>query len=83
LEKEYENFQWHVALSQPKLDDQWQGYSGYIHQMFLEQYLNDHEAPEDCEYYLCGPPILTAAVVDMLVDLGVDPENILYDDFGS
>ena len=83
LQAEFDNFQWHVALSQAKDSDNWSGYLGYVHEMLLEQYLNQHDSPEDCEYYLCGPPMLTDAVVHMLDELGVDPENILFDDFGS
>ncbi|NOX43626.1 MAG: NADH:ubiquinone reductase (Na(+)-transporting) subunit F [Gammaproteobacteria bacterium] len=82
LQKEHDNFQWHVVLSQPRPDDDWHGYTGYVHTVLLREYLNEHPAPEDCEYYLCGPPMLTAAVVSMLDDLGVDPEDILFDDFG-
>ena len=83
LQKEYHNFEWHVVLSQPRPEDEWHGYTGYVHTILLREYLNDHPAPEDCEYYLCGPPMLTASVVKMLDDLGVDSENIFFDDFGS
>ncbi len=82
LQKKHDNFEWHVVLSQPRADDNWLGYSGYVHTVLLREYLNEHPAPEDCEYYLCGPPMLTASVVSMLDDLGVDPEDILFDDFG-
>jgi Na+-transporting NADH:ubiquinone oxidoreductase subunit F len=82
LEKEHDNFHWHIALSDPLPEDNWTGYTGYIHQVLHDHYLNDHPAPEDCEYYLCGPPVMNAAVVKMLDSLGVEPENILYDDFG-
>ena len=81
LAEENDNFEWHMALSRPEAD--WKGYSGYVHQCMLDLYLKDHEAPEDCEYYLCGPPALVASVVKMLDNLGVEPENIFYDDFGG
>lgn len=80
---ENENFQWHVALSDPQPEDNWDGYTGFIHNVLYENYLRDHEAPEDCEYYMCGPPVMNAAVIAMLKDLGVEDENILLDDFGG
>ncbi|MBU2711568.1 NADH:ubiquinone reductase (Na(+)-transporting) subunit F [Zooshikella harenae] len=83
LAAENENFKWHVALSDPQPEDNWTGYTGFIHQVLLENYLKDHPAPEDCEYYMCGPPMMNAAVIKMLEDLGVEPENILLDDFGG
>lgn len=79
---ENENFQWHVALSDPQPEDNWDGYTGFIHNVLYEHYLRDHEAPEDCEYYMCGPPVMNAAVIAMLKDLGVEDENIMLDDFG-
>jgi len=82
LAAEYPNFTWHVALSDPKPEDNWTGYTGFIHQVLYDNYLKDHPAPEDCEYYLCGPPMMTYAVTEMLDSLGVEPENILFDDFG-
>jgi Na+-transporting NADH:ubiquinone oxidoreductase subunit F len=83
LALEHDNFQWHVALSDPLPEDNWQGHKGFIHQVVFDQYLKDHPSPEDCEYYLCGPPPMVAAVLQMLEDLGVEPENILLDDFGG
>ena len=83
LAKEYENFEWHVALSDPLPEDNFDGHIGFIHQVVLDNYLKDHPSPEDCEYYLCGPPPMTAAVLAMLDDLGVEPENIHLDDFGG
>ncbi|MGB5446942.1 MAG: NADH:ubiquinone reductase (Na(+)-transporting) subunit F [Psychromonas sp.] len=80
---ENENFEWHVALSDPQPEDEWDGYTGFIHNVLYENYLRDHEAPEDCEYYMCGPPVMNAAVIAMLKDLGVEDENILLDDFGG
>ncbi len=80
---QHENFQWHVALSDPQPEDQWDGLTGFIHQVVYDQYLKDHPSPEDCEYYLCGPPPMISAVLKMLNDLGVEPENILLDDFGG
>jgi len=82
LAKENENFEWHVALSDPQPEDNWEGYTGFIHNVILENYLANHDAPEDCEYYMCGPPMMNAAVIGMLKDLGVEDENILLDDFG-
>ncbi|MGR5176082.1 NADH:ubiquinone reductase (Na(+)-transporting) subunit F [Vibrio parahaemolyticus] len=83
LQAENDNFQWHVALSDPMPEDNWDGYTGFIHNVIYENYLKDHEAPEDCEYYMCGPPMMNAAVIGMLKDLGVEDENILLDDFGG
>ena len=83
LANEYDNFEWHVALSDPIEEDNWQGHRGFIHQVVFDHYLNDHPNPEDCEYYLCGPPPMVAAVMQMLEDLGVEPDNIRLDDFGS
>ncbi len=83
LAEEFDNFSWHVALSDPLPEDNWTGHTGFIHNVVYEQYLKDHPAPEDCEYYLCGPPPMIAAVMKMLEDLGVEKENILLDDFGG
>ncbi|HCD28126.1 MAG TPA: NADH:ubiquinone reductase (Na(+)-transporting) subunit F [Gammaproteobacteria bacterium] len=83
LAAENENFDWHVALSDPLPEDNFDGHIGFIHEVVLENYLKDHPNPEDCEYYLCGPPPMTAAVLRMLEDLGVEPENIRLDDFGG
>lgn len=79
----HDNFQWHVALSEPREEDNWTGYTGFIHRVLFDNYLKDHPAPEDCEYYLCGPPVMNAAVIGMLEDLGVERENIMLDDFGG
>jgi len=83
LAADNENFEWHVALSDPQPEDNWEGYTGFIHNVLYENYLKDHEAPEDCEFYMCGPPMMNAAVINMLKDLGVEDENILLDDFGG
>ena len=83
LQDQYENFSWHAALSDPLEDDNWDGKTGFIHQVLLENYLKDHPAPEDCEYYLCGPPMMMEACFKMLDSLGVEPENIMFDDFGG
>ena len=83
LAQENENFEWHLALSDPQPEDDWQGKTGFIHNVVLENYLKDHPAPEDVEYYMCGPPMMNAAVIKMLKDLGVEDENILLDDFGG
>jgi len=83
IAEENPNFTWHLALSEPRPEDNWTGYKGFIHQVLLENYLKSHPAPEDCEYYICGPPMMNSAVIKMLTDLGVEPENILMDDFGG
>jgi Na+-transporting NADH:ubiquinone oxidoreductase subunit F len=83
LDKENKNFSWHVALSDSTPDDKWKGHKGFIHNVLFEQYLKDHPAPEDCEYYLCGPPIMNVSVTNMLLELGVDAEDIMLDDFGG
>ncbi|KQB09627.1 NADH:ubiquinone reductase (Na(+)-transporting) subunit F [Vibrio metoecus] len=83
LAAENDNFVWHCALSDPQPEDNWTGYTGFIHNVLYENYLRDHEAPEDCEYYMCGPPMMNAAVINMLKNLGVEEENILLDDFGG
>ena len=83
LAEEHDNFSWHVALSNPQEEDNWNGLTGFIHLVVLENYLKDHPNPEDCEYYMCGPPMMAQAVQNMLEDLGVEPENIAFDDFGG
>jgi Na+-transporting NADH:ubiquinone oxidoreductase subunit F len=83
LQRENDNFVWHVALSEPLPEDNWEGYTGFIHQVLYDNYLKDHDAPEDVEYYLCGPPMMNKAVIDMLHSLGVEDENIALDDFGG
>ncbi|MCT7945094.1 NADH:ubiquinone reductase (Na(+)-transporting) subunit F [Shewanella sp. SP1S1-7] len=83
LAAENDNFVWHVALSEPLPEDNWTGYTGFIHNVIYENYLKNHKAPEDCEYYMCGPPIMNSSVIKMLESLGVEPENILLDDFGD
>jgi len=79
---ESSNFEWHMAMSDPQPEDNWTGYTGFIHQVLHDNYLKDHPAPEDIEYYICGPPMMNQAVFKMLDSLGVEPENIMYDDFG-
>lgn len=83
LQEENPNFTWHLALSDPLPEDNWTGPTGFIHNVLYENYLKDHPAPEDCEFYMCGPPMMNNAVVNLLVDMGVEPENILLDDFGG
>lgn len=83
LAAENDNFEWHVALSDPQPEDNWSGYTGFIHNVIYENYLKNHKAPEDCEFYMCGPPMMNKAVINMLKDLGVEDENILLDDFGG
>ncbi len=83
LQAEHDNFKWYIGLSDPKPEDNWTGYTGFIHDVLHEHYMKDHPAPEGCEFYMCGPPIMNAAVIKMLIDLGVERENILLDDFGG
>lgn len=97
IASEFDNFVWHVALSDPQPEDDWgnaeaesrkpigckEGYKGFIHNVVYQQYLKEHDAPENVEYYLCGPPIMNTSVIKMLTDLGVEPENIMLDDFGG
>ena len=83
LAKENPNFTWHLALSEPLPEDNWTGPVGFIHNVLYENYLKDHPAPEDCEYYMCGPPMMNQSTINMLLDLGVERENIMLDDFGG
>jgi Na+-transporting NADH:ubiquinone oxidoreductase subunit F len=97
IQEENPNFEWHLALSDVIPEDDWEnaesesrkalgakhGYTGFIHNILLENYLKEHPAPEDCEFYMCGPPMMNQAVIKMLEDLGVPPENIALDDFGG
>ena len=97
IQKEFPNFEWHLALSDVVEEDDWEnpdsparktlggkhGYVGFIHQVLLDNYLSKHPSPEDCEFYLCGPPMMNQAVIQMLEDLGVEPENVMLDDFGG
>lgn len=83
IENNNDNFSFHLALSDPLPEDNWEGHTGFIHAVLLEQYLKDHPAPEDINYYLCGPPMMNEAVFEMLYNLGVEDENIHFDDFGG
>ena len=97
IQTAFENFEWHVALSDVLEEDDWgnpdapsrqplgcrKGYVGYIHNVVYEEYLKDHDSPEDIEYYLCGPPIMNTSVINMLINIGVEPESIALDDFGG
>ncbi len=83
IEKAFPNFSFHIALSEPKPEDNWTGDTGFIHQVILDNYLKDHPEPEENEYYLCGPPLMTDAVIRMLDNLGVPEDHILFDDFGG
>ncbi|QSX34282.1 NADH:ubiquinone reductase (Na(+)-transporting) subunit F [Shewanella avicenniae] len=83
LAAEFANFDWHLALSEPLAEDNWTGYTGFIHNVVYEHYLKNHKAPEDCEFYMCGPPIMNSSVIAMLESLGVERDNILLDDFGG
>jgi Na+-transporting NADH:ubiquinone oxidoreductase subunit F len=83
IDSENENFEWHLALSEPLPEDHWTGLTGFIHQVLYDNYLKDHPEPEEIEYYLCGPPMMIDACKKMLDDLGVEPENIMFDDFGG
>ena len=82
IESDFPNFKFKIGLSEPLPEDNWNGYTGFIHQIIYDNYLNKHEEPEDIEYYLCGPPMMNSAVEKMLYDLGVPKENIMFDDFG-
>jgi Na+-transporting NADH:ubiquinone oxidoreductase subunit F len=93
LEKQFPNFKMHLVLSEPLKEDNWKvkehmedegdGFVGFVHQALIDNYLNDHEAPEDIEFYFCGPPMMNQAVVKMCDDFGVPPENVRFDDFGG
>ncbi|WP_439184051.1 NADH:ubiquinone reductase (Na(+)-transporting) subunit F [Carboxylicivirga taeanensis] len=83
IEKEFPNFKFTIALSEPLPEDNWDGATGFIHQVIHDEYLSKHDEPEDIEYYLCGPPMMNDAVNKMLYDLGVPDEMIAFDDFGS
>ena len=83
LDERFPNFSYHLALSAPLPEDEWEGSTGFIHQVLYDEYLKDHPAPEDCEYYMCGPPMMISAVQEMLDNLGVEQENIYFDDFGG
>ncbi len=83
IEKNYPNFSFHLALSDPLPEDNWEGPTGFIHQVIYDQYLSKHEEPEEIDYYLCGPPMMNDAVNKMLYDMGVPDENVAFDDFGS
>jgi len=83
LQEKFPNFKWYVALSDPLPEDNWDGPTGFIHTVLYDMYIKDHEAPEDCEYYMCGPPMMANAVTNMLIEQGVERENIMFDDFGG
>ena len=83
IEKQFPNFSFHIALSDPQPEDNWTGYTGFIHQVILDNYLKNHEAPEDIEYYMCGPGPMANAVKKMLEDLGVERSQLFFDDFGG
>ncbi|MCU0936491.1 MAG: NADH:ubiquinone reductase (Na(+)-transporting) subunit F, partial [Gammaproteobacteria bacterium] len=83
LARTYPNFSWHLCLSKPEPEDHWSGHTGYLHNFIRETYLKDHPAPEDCEYYLCGPRALSMGVLNLLRDLGVEKDSIFYDNFAG
>ena len=83
IEKNFDNFKFTLALSEPLTEDNWDGPTGFIHQVIFDEYLNKHDEPEEIDYYLCGPPLMNDAVQKMLYNLGVPDENVLFDDFGS
>ena len=83
LAAEHENFEWHLGLSEPQPEDNWEGHTGFVHDILYKNYLKEHPAPEDCEFYMCGPPMMNTAVIDMLEEMGVEEDNILLDDFGG
>jgi Na+-transporting NADH:ubiquinone oxidoreductase subunit F len=82
IEEEFDNFKFHIALSEPQPEDDWHGYVGFIHQVLLDNYLDHHPDPTEIEYYLCGPPLMLSAMQKMLYDLGVEEDMIAFDDFG-
>jgi len=83
IEKEFPNFKFNIALSEPQKEDNWKGYTGFIHQVVYDEYLSKHEEPDEVEFYLCGPPMMNDAVMKMLYDLGVPDEMVDFDDFGG
>jgi Na+-transporting NADH:ubiquinone oxidoreductase subunit F len=83
IEKDFPNFTFNIALSEPKPEDNWTGYTGFIHQVIMENYLKKHAEPEEIEYYICGPPMMNQAVLKMLDDYGVPADMIAFDDFGG
>jgi len=83
LVAEHDNFRWQVGLSEPNAGDDWKGATGFIHEVLHEMYLRDHPAPEECDYYMCGPPPMIQAMLTMLTDLGVERDTIFFDDFGG
>jgi len=83
IKKQYPNFSYHVALSDPLKEDNWEGFTGFIHQVLLDNYLENHEDPTEVEYYICGPPMMLSASRNMLDNLGVEPDMIDFDDFGG
>jgi len=83
IEKNFDNFEFHLALSEPLPEDKWEGPTGFIHQVIYDNYLSKHEEPEEIDYYLCGPPMMNDAVQKMMYNLGVPDENVAFDDFGS
>lgn len=83
IEKQYPNFTFHLALSEPKEEDNWNGLTGFIHQVVYDEYLSKHEEPEEIEFYLCGPPVMNDAVQKMIYDLGIPDEMLAFDDFGG
>ncbi len=94
IEKDFPNFKYHIALSEPLPEDDWkvkkdindeegEGYTGFIHKVLLDSYLDNHPEPDEIEFYLCGPPMMNAAVLKMLDEMGVPKENIRFDDFGG
>jgi Na+-transporting NADH:ubiquinone oxidoreductase subunit F len=83
LEEKNPNFKFNIGLSEPMAEDNWEGYTGFIHQIVMDEYLKNHPEPEDIEYYLCGPPMMNDAVLKMLDDYGVPEEMIAFDDFGG
>ena len=83
LAAQHKNFEWHVALSEPRSGDQWAGATGFIHTVVYQRYLQEHPRPDEAEYYVCGPPVMSNAVLGMLEDLGVGRDNVFFDDFGN
>ena len=83
IEKEFPNFEYHVALSEPQPEDNWEGYTGFIHQVVYDNYLKEHDNVDEIEFYMCGPPMMNSSVQKMLDDMGVEKDMIAVDDFGG
>jgi Na+-transporting NADH:ubiquinone oxidoreductase subunit F len=82
LEKMFPNFKFYIALSEVKPEDNWTGYTGFIYQVIIDEYLSKHPEPEEIEYYLCGPPLMNSSIIKMIDEFGIPEEMLAFDDFG-